>query len=236
MTRAPTDLTDIQRRIVALLAKAESTTFEAEAQALFAKAQQLMTRYAIDVATLTPGGDLREPVTQPVPSPTGSGAAAFLLAMTTIATANHCVLLRRGGDLGLVGFDDDVRLAMLLFTSVEIQMLRGYAAARQTKPVGVNGNTFRASYLLGYAVVVQERISQAAAETQEEAQAAGETTALALLADRRAQVLDHIGPTRATRRRLTVRSADAFDRGAEDGRLADVGTPAVRPADPGVLG
>ncbi len=39
-------------RIRALLAKAESTTFEEEAHAFTAKAQELMTRHAIDVAML----------------------------------------------------------------------------------------------------------------------------------------------------------------------------------------
>ena len=37
-------------RIRQLLAKAESTTFEAEALAFTAKAQELMTRHAIDAA------------------------------------------------------------------------------------------------------------------------------------------------------------------------------------------
>ena len=45
-------LDPVLERIRGLLAKAESTTFEAEATALTAKAQELMTRHAIDAALL----------------------------------------------------------------------------------------------------------------------------------------------------------------------------------------
>ena len=41
-------------RVRALLAKAESTTYPAEADALLAKAQELITRHAIDAALLGP--------------------------------------------------------------------------------------------------------------------------------------------------------------------------------------
>src|SRR5205807_2396905 len=47
----------ILERVRALLAKAESTTFPEEAEALSAKAQELMARYAIDRALLGGVGD-----------------------------------------------------------------------------------------------------------------------------------------------------------------------------------
>lgn len=227
------ELTTHQRRILALLAKAESTGFEAEAQALYAKAQELMTRYAIDAATLTPSDGLRSPQTLAMPRPAGSGAAALLLVLSAIAAVNRCVLLRRHDDIALVGFDEDVRLASLLATSVQAQMLRGYSRARHARPPQVNGNTFRASYLLGYAAAVQERITVADATTRQRAEAEGHGSALAVLQDRRAQILEHIGPTtRVRRRRVSVRDVDAFDHGQADGRTADLGARRVPHAEP----
>ncbi len=225
-TAAADDLTTHQRRIVALLAKAESTTFEAEAQALYAKAQELMTRYAIDAAAL--GAGLGRPETVPLHRPVGSGAAALLMVMGAVAAANRCVLLDRRADLALVGFADDVGMAALLITSVQAQMLRGYTRQRHTRPAGVHGNTFRASYLLGYASVVCQRLREANAATEQQAREEGQSQALALLDDRRDRVLDHLGPTRPARRsRPTVGSAEGFDRGTTDGRTADLLVPAV---------
>ena len=50
---------ELAAKVRALLAKAESTTFEAEAEALFAKAHQLMVRNAIDEAVLHLSGSSR---------------------------------------------------------------------------------------------------------------------------------------------------------------------------------
>lgn len=44
-----------------LLAKAEATEFEQEAEALTAKAQQLIARHAVDGALLHAGSDVGEP-------------------------------------------------------------------------------------------------------------------------------------------------------------------------------
>ena len=60
----------VYAKVRALLRKAESTSFPAEADALTAKAQDLLTRYALDVALVDEGGSASSstgPVVRPVP-------------------------------------------------------------------------------------------------------------------------------------------------------------------------
>ena len=95
---APADA-GVLHKVTSLLAKAESTTFPDEAEALTAKAQELMTRYAIDRAQLDAGrgdqpvaGGRRLASTIPTPTPATCCCAA-------VADANRCraVWTRRGG-------------------------------------------------------------------------------------------------------------------------------------------
>ncbi len=120
-------------RIRALLAKAESTEFAQEAEALSGRAQELMAKYSIDHALLaaetgqaeTPGGR-RIAVDNPYEAP-----KATLLQI--VAQANRCrVVWSR--DLGLVtviGFPADLDAVELLFTSLLVQAEHRDAADRR---------------------------------------------------------------------------------------------------------
>jgi hypothetical protein len=122
----------ILERIRALLAKAESTTFEAEAIAFTAKAQQLMTRHAIDAAVLagqTHGkgegpGAIRVPVDNPYVN-------VKSLLLQTVAEAGRCRSLIHGR-LGLstvVGLAEDLVAVEMLFTSLLVQAQTALAGA-----------------------------------------------------------------------------------------------------------
>ena len=77
-------------RIRALLAKAESTTFEAEAMAFTAKAQELMTRHAIDASLLQNGaGSDEQPVMVRLPVDAPYADVKSLL-LQTVAEVGRC--------------------------------------------------------------------------------------------------------------------------------------------------
>ena len=82
---------DVLDKIRSLLAKAESTEFEPEAEAFTAKAQELMARYRIDRAVLAAGtaGDRKEPAARRVAvhDPYASAKATLL---SQVADANGC--------------------------------------------------------------------------------------------------------------------------------------------------
>jgi hypothetical protein len=160
-------------RIRALLAKAESTEFAEEAEALSARAQELMAKYSIDHALLaaesghaeTPGGR-RIAVDNPY-----EAAKASLLQ--TVAQANRCrVVWSR--DLGLVtviGFPADLDAVELLFTSLLVQantaMLR--AGGKRDAYGRSRTRAFRQSFLISYAIRIGERLSEAAGHAEQEA-------------------------------------------------------------------
>ena len=112
-------------RIRALLAKAESTEFPEEAEALTAKAQHLMTRYAIDSAVLgagaggSPADDVRARrmhVEQPY-----ADTKAQLLTVVAKANGVRSVWHDEVGMATVVGLPVDLELTELMFTSLLVQ-------------------------------------------------------------------------------------------------------------------
>ena len=175
-TRAETAEPADQRmlgRIRALLAKAESTEFAEEAEALSARAQELMAKYSIDHALLaaesgreqTPGGR-RIAVDNPYEAPKAT-------LLQTVAQANRCrvVWSRELGLVTVIGFPADLDAVELLFTSLLVQantaMLR--AGGKQDAYGRSRTRAFRTSFLVSYAIRIGERLSAAAGQAEAEA-------------------------------------------------------------------
>ena len=119
-------------RIRSLLAKAESTDFEAEAIAFTAKAQELMTRHAVDAALMDRGPrDAADPpiIIRIMIDAPYVGAKSLLLH--EVAEAGRCrSVLHRNLDLAtVVGLVDDVAAVDLLFTSLLVQAQSAMADA-----------------------------------------------------------------------------------------------------------
>ena len=159
-------------KVRGLLAKAEATEFDEEAEALSAKAQQLMSRYAIDHAMLA----------QPRRRPHASLRRMWLAApyvraksmlVTAVAEANRCrtVLAEQAGYLTVIGDDTDLRLVNVLATSLLVQATRSLAAAGpQLARSGVSRTrSFRQSFLVAYASRIRERLREAAQTVQADA-------------------------------------------------------------------
>ncbi|WP_344398369.1 DUF2786 domain-containing protein [Actinomadura alba] len=186
-------------KIRALLAKAESTDFPEEAEALTARAQQLMARYSIDHALLAarsggeqegPGGR-RLPIDNPYESP-----KAVLLA--NIAQANRCraVWTKRLGFSTVLGFPADLDAVELLFTSLLVQA--NTALVREGGKRGPGGRSrtrsFRHSFLSSYALRIGERLTKATGDVERQAAAeAPGTGLLPVLAARDRAVDDALG-------------------------------------------
>ncbi|MFD6415877.1 DUF2786 domain-containing protein [Streptomyces sp. NPDC060194] len=162
-------------RIRALLAKAEATDYPEEAEALSAKAQELMARHTVDAARLDatrPTGETPAAIRVGV-EPPYEDAKAILLA--AVAEANHCRAVWNGayGFSTVVGFEGDLEAVELLHTSLLVQattaMARGEAAQRRGGRKRTK--TFRQSFLLAYATRIGTRLHDTAARTTEEAAA-----------------------------------------------------------------
>ncbi|MCL2780352.1 MAG: DUF2786 domain-containing protein [Actinomycetia bacterium] len=155
----------VLERVRNLLAKAESTEFEAEAIALTAKAQELITRHAIDVALLSAEDDGlgREPMLIRVPIDPPYADAKSLLAQI-VATATRCraVFMPRVSHSNIVGLPDDLAAVELLFTSLLVQAQHALAEAGRDAPPGSQPRSqrFRSSFLLAYAHRIGERLDE----------------------------------------------------------------------------
>ncbi|GAB3007542.1 DUF2786 domain-containing protein [Amycolatopsis acidiphila] len=149
-------------RVRALLAKAESTQFPEEAEALSAKAQELMSRYSFEQALVSParpGGAARrfwldEPYV---------GAKSALV--TAVASANRCraVSYEKLGFLAVVGHEVDLDIVELLATSLLVQATEAMLAAGRRVGRGGQSRTrsFRHAFLLAYAGRIGERLASA---------------------------------------------------------------------------
>lgn len=209
-------------RIRALLAKAEATGFPEEAEALSAKAQELMARHSIDEALLAARA----------PSPEAPGACrigveppyeqAKAVLLDAVATANRCraVWNESLGFSTVVGFEADLDAVELLHTSLLVQATTAMTGAEAAQRAGGRRRTrtFRQSFLAAYAHRIGTRLAAAA-----EAQVTADL--LPVLASRDVAVadrLDRMFPETATTRLRGVTDEAGWTEGARAADRAEV--------------
>lgn len=154
-TSRPGDHSRMLTRIRALLAKAEATGFPEEAEALTAKAQELMARHSVDEALLdaqAPDPDAPGACRIGVEPPYEQAKAVLLDA---VADANHCkaVWNEPFAFSTVVGFEADLEVVELLYTSLLVQAQSAMAKAEAAQRAGgrKRTKTFRQSFLAAYA-------------------------------------------------------------------------------------
>lgn len=181
-------------RVRALLAKAESTNYPAEAETFTAGAQALMARHSIDHALLMATGQA------PSDEPTGRRIgidnpyeAPKATLLDAVASANRCraVWSKELGFVTVVGFPTDLDTVEMLFTSLLVQA--SAALAREgTRNDGAGRSrtrSFRQSFLLSYAARIRERLDETTREQTAAVEAeAGDGRLLPVLAARTAAV------------------------------------------------
>lgn len=209
-------------RIRALLAKAEATGFPQEAEALSAKAQELMARHSVDEALLAaraPSGETPDACRIGVEPPYEQAKAVLLDA---VADANHCraVWNEPLGFSTVVGFASDLEAVELLYTSLLVQATTAMTRAEAAQRAGgrKRTKTFRQSFLAAYAHRVGTRLA-AAAESQVS------DDLLPVLASREVAVADRadrLFPETTTTRLRGVSDAAGWEEGtraADDARV-----------------
>ncbi|MEV0601338.1 DUF2786 domain-containing protein [Streptomyces sp. NPDC050315] len=208
-------------RIRGLLAKAESTAFPEEAEALSAKAQELMARHSVSEALLAGAAPADGPEALRI-GVEGPYENAKALLLDAVATANRCqaVWSPDAAFTTLVGFAPDLDAAELLYTSLLVQATTAMNRAADThhRRGGKSRRTkdFRQSFLAGYASRIRERLLDAAdhvtAEATEEA-----PDLLPVLAARDLAVQERTGalfPETTAVRMRGVRDAEGLHQGA----------------------
>ncbi|WP_170111182.1 DUF2786 domain-containing protein [Antricoccus suffuscus] len=163
-------------RIRNLLAKAEATPYAAEAEALTAKAQDLMTRHSIDEALLQ-GENEKIAIQSTRIHIVAPYASAKVQLLHHIGEANRVrvVWSKELAIATVVGTPVDVRQVEMLFTSLLVQATHAMLEEGGSQSGGHDrSSSFRKSFLLAYAVRIGERLVEADAQaTAAEAKAHG---------------------------------------------------------------
>jgi hypothetical protein len=146
-------------KVQALLAKAESTNFPDEADALFAKAQELMTRHAIDESLARGVGGAKPTLRSfTIEDPYRSAKRSLL---TAVASANDVmVIIGHLGSITLAGYPSDIEVTEMVFASLLVQATREMHAAVAKHDPG-RLRAFRHAFLLAYGMRIGERLREA---------------------------------------------------------------------------
>ena len=220
-------------RVRKLLAKAEDESVTPpEAQALTAKAAELMAKYGIDRALLAaerPETDKPANRMLDIDNPWARVKAHLLCGLGSSLRCQAILLsTSTGSKVHVFGFQSDLERLDVLYTSVLIQMWHGLAGA-QVPEWSRSPRAWRRSWLLGFAAAVIARVRTAERDAQAHAQATappGEGSRAALvLADRalviRRNVEQEYPVTRTAR--MTY-SGTGYGAGFAKGQQADLGT------------
>jgi hypothetical protein len=210
-------------RIRALLALAESTQFEAEAETFTAKAQQLMARHAIDMAMISAGnqsgerpGTIRIATDEPYVD-----AKSLLLHVVAESSRCQAVFHERYAMSSVVGFASDLDATETLFTSLLVQAQVAMRAASTSAVPGTRARSrsFRSAFLMAYAHRVAERLEEINDYVVADAEAQTGRSILPVLAARSSLVDDAVGEMFGSLARSKIRRGlDAA--GWASGRMA----------------
>ncbi len=220
-------------RVRKLLAKAESEgVTPPEAEALTAKAAELMAKYGIDRALLAaqrPETDKPDSRLVDIYNPWGRVRAHLLCGL---ASALRCQPIQVTSDEGtlrvhIFGYASDLERTDLLYTSVLIQMWHGLVAAEVPGRVR-NVRAWRRSWLLGFAAAVTARVRAAEERAERSAAAAADPAhgnAALVLADRSLVIRRNLAQAYPhTRTARTTYTGSGYGDGYAQGKRADIGT------------
>lgn len=216
-------------RVRMLLAKAESTTFDAEAETFTAGAQALMARHSIDAA-LVAADDRGEEGRADGPQGRRIGIDTpydkpKALLLDAVSRANGCRMVW-SSELGfgtVMGFESDLDGVELLFTSLLVQA-NARLMAEGTRADGRGRSrtrAFRQSFLTAYAHRIGERLREVTASEVESARSAASSRGrelVPLLAARAEEVDRVMGawfPRTRTRSAGSVRDTEGWHVGRE---------------------
>lgn len=191
-TVAPSNLPPgLLEKVRGLLAKAESTSFDAEAEAFTTKAQELMARHRVDRAALDDSApDTTRSADEPVgrrlliEDPYGE-AKSMLLTAICAANGGHCVWSKGMGFSTAFASPTELDVIENLFTSLLVQATA--ALRREGSKVDRSGRSrttrFRRSFLIAFASRIGQRLQETVDRAVADAEAETGASLVPVLAD-----------------------------------------------------
>lgn len=216
--------TDLLDRVRALLAKAEGTDSKHEAEALTAKATELMAKYGIDAAMAAARADVRQKPANKVvliENPYANRKSQLYYGLLK-AFGCDAVWVASGSNtkLHVFGFEADLEAVEMLYTSLLLQA----AHQSQNVPSWENARSWRTEFWAGFSSIVVRRVRQSR-RTVEDAETKKEPGTAIVLRDRAVEVRDALKaefPHVRTVRRATHVSTSGYGAGQRAGRNANI--------------
>lgn len=150
-------------RVRKLLAKAESTTNANEAEAFSAKAAQMIAAHRLDLGHIRDSLERGSLGIKRLPIGRGAYVRARLALLMAVAGNHDCEVVFQSGPAGttaiVAGFESDLDVTELLFSSLHTQAAGQMATMRRSTPAATQ--RYRRSFLFGYARRVSELLAEA---------------------------------------------------------------------------
>jgi hypothetical protein len=178
-------------RIRGLLRKAEGTNNEHEAEAFFAKAQELIMRYAIDEERMWSDDPEKRSKIETLNIKIvdrSAGADYKRKILNACARSNRCQMWYSPGmdQSTLAGYSSDILFVEMLYKSIVTQMNFKMAFA-QAVSKGVHHKTFKNSFIAGFSSRISMRFGEMNRKKMDDLASEGTGMEL-ILADRAAKV------------------------------------------------
>lgn len=229
----------IEETIKKLLAKAERTDSTAEADAFFAKAEELMLKYGLEFLANERDEPVKELPTTLVIKVTGTYWREQVNLSAAVAAGFSCKVFYsstyegnthtkpNGARITLVGFPSDLEMASALFTSLNLNMAltcRSYVRTA-VKTSYSSRHVLTRSFMSGFSSTVHSRLLA----TKRRVRDAAEPSLLPVLASRESQVQDYMSTFRTRAARSAHRDHDyhAGRAGGDAASRADLGGSAL---------
>ena len=156
-----------------LLAKAESTEFPEEAEALFDKAQALMAAHSIDEAMLRAAGKTRDDVITTlvmIQNPYLNQKSTLLSYVAKANGVQTIQMVKEKGSVGvavsLVGFESDIENTKMMFANLSTFAVRDML--KQRVPSNESARAFRIAYIMSFAIRIGERLAESTKAAEEQ--------------------------------------------------------------------
>lgn len=219
-------------KINKLLSKAQGASTEEEAGAFFAKAEELMTKWAIDDAMLRHAGKLEDESIEQRKVPVASTFFSADMTLASNVSRSHNVRLlqnKQGRYIILIGFTSDIENVLTLYNLLRIQAVRFSQQHNLTDMAGFDRYVWRRSFRTSFAQRIGERLAEQRRITTHEAEKVHGSGMELVLVDKKKQVdryYDDLGKGRArmSRQRYSGSGASA---GRSAANRADLGNARV---------
>jgi len=220
-------------RVRALLAKAESSEFQAEADAFTAKATDLMMQYAIDEAMLQHDGKASTDKVIARQFKVEGYAKAKAQLMYNIVKAFGADMIINRNDRGgwstisgtFIGWESDLDSIEVLYASLQMQVATDMdREAKRNKEI--HGRAFKQAFILGFANEVGSRLRAQRRSKVAEAEVSTPGTGLAVVERSEAVERHFRGLYPKTHKAAGARLSDGigYHSGVSAGERADIGS------------